>query len=112
MSDNNEMLKAVIFDFNGVIINDEDIHHELINDILLGENLRPDASEYQDLCLGRSDRACLLDVLSRRGRMVSDEYLDNLIEAKTTAYRQKIEALDELPILSRIKRFFNPFTTA
>lgn len=105
MSDNNEMLKAVIFDFNGVIINDEDIHQELINEILLGENLRPDAEEYQDLCLGRSDRACLLDILSRRGRMVSDEYLDNLIEAKTTAYRQKIEALKELPIYPELKDF-------
>ncbi|EAZ90298.1 HAD family hydrolase [Crocosphaera chwakensis] len=99
------MLKAVIFDFNGVIINDEDIHQELINEILLGENLRPDAEEYQDLCLGRSDRACLLDILSRRGRMVSDEYLDNLIEAKTTAYRQKIEALKELPIYPELKDF-------
>ncbi len=105
MSDNNEMLKAVIFDFNGVIINDEDIHQELINEILLGENLRPDASEYQDLCLGRSDRACLLNILSRRGRMVSDEYLDNLIEAKTTAYRQRIDTLDELPIYPELKDF-------
>ncbi|MDJ0658413.1 MAG: HAD family phosphatase [Crocosphaera sp.] len=99
------MLKAVIFDFNGVIINDEEIHQELINEILLGENLRPDPSEYQELCLGRSDRACLLDILSRRGRMVSDDYLDTLIEGKTMAYRQRIESLDELPIYPELKDF-------
>ncbi|ACB50290.1 putative HAD-superfamily hydrolase, subfamily IA, variant 3 [Crocosphaera subtropica ATCC 51142] len=105
MSDSNEMLKAVIFDFNGVIINDEEIHQELINEILLGENLRPDPSEYQELCLGRSDRACLLDILSRRGRMVSDDYLDNLIEAKTLAYRKRINTLEELPIYPELKDF-------
>ncbi|MDJ0842888.1 HAD family hydrolase [Crocosphaera sp.] len=99
------MLKAVIFDFNGVIINDEEIHQELINEILLGENLRPDPLEYQELCLGRSDRACLLDILSRRGRMVSDDYLDSLIEGKTIAYRQRIESLDELPIYPELKDF-------
>ncbi|MGK7956032.1 MAG: HAD family hydrolase [Crocosphaera sp.] len=99
------MLKAIIFDFNGVIINDEEIHQDLINEILLGENLRPDASEYQELCLGRSDRACLLNILSRRGRVVSDEYLDNLIKAKTLAYRQRIESLEALPIYAEVKDF-------
>ena len=34
-------LKAVLFNFNGVIINDKIIHQQLINDLLLGENLRP-----------------------------------------------------------------------
>lgn len=99
------MLKAVIFDFNGVIINDEEIHQELINEVLLGENLRPEPSDYQELCLGRSDRACLLDILSRRGRVVSDDYLNNLIQGKTNAYRQKIEALEELPIYPELKDF-------
>ncbi|MGB5595100.1 MAG: HAD family hydrolase, partial [Crocosphaera sp.] len=99
------MLKAVIFDFNGVIINDEAIHQQLIEEILLGENLRPDASEYQEICLGRSDRACLKDILYRRGRVVSDDYLDKLIEAKTLAYRQIIESLDELPIYPETKDF-------
>ncbi len=99
------MLKAVIFDFNGVIINDEEIHQELINEILLGENLRPDASEYEELCLGRRDRACLSDILSRRGRVVSDDYLDNLIAAKTLAYRQRIESLEQLPIYPELKDF-------
>ncbi len=48
-------LKAIIFDFNGVIINDEAIHQQLIDDLLLGENLRPSGKEYQQICLGKSD---------------------------------------------------------
>ncbi|GBF82557.1 HAD family hydrolase [Aphanothece sacrum] len=99
------MLKAILFDFNGVIINDEAIHRELINDILLRENLRPDTSDYQQLCLGRSDRACLQNILSRRGRFVSEEYLKKLIEAKHQAYRKRIESLEKLPIYSGLNEF-------
>jgi HAD superfamily hydrolase (TIGR01509 family) len=95
-------LKAILFDFNGVIINDEPIHQQLIDDILLGENLRPDASEFRELCLGRSDRACLQAILSRRGRFVSDVYLDKLIQIKTQAYQQHISELEQLPIYQEI----------
>ena len=98
-------LKAVLLDFNGVIINDESIHQELIADILISENLRPDESEFQTLCLGRSDRACLRDILGQRGRVVSDKYLDNLIQKKTQAYQQKLESLDDLPIYPGIEEF-------
>ena len=99
------MLKAVIFDFNGVIINDEAIHQELINEILLGENLRPDPAEYQEFCLGRSDRACLQEILSRRGRLVTNEYLDKLIANKALAYRKRIETLEDLPIYPEVADF-------
>ena len=98
-------LKAVLLDFNGVIINDESIHQELIADILISENLRPDESEFQTLCLGRSDRACLRDILAQRGRVVSDKYLDNLIQKKTQAYQQKLESLDDLPIYPGLEEF-------
>ena len=98
-------LKAVLFDFNGVIINDESIHQELVEEILLTENLRPSTADYQEVCLGRSDRVCLRDILARRGRIVSDEYLDKLIRAKANAYRQRLEGLTELPIYPGLKDF-------
>ena len=100
-------LKAILLDLNGVIINDESIHEELINEILLGENLRPEALEYKELCLGRSDRACLKDILSRRGRFVPDDYLSKLIESKTKAYQQKLEQLEILPIYPDTEAFLD-----
>lgn len=98
-------LKAVLLDFNGVIINDEPIHQELIGDILINENLRPDNLEFQDFCLGRSDRSCLRAILKQRGRIVSEKYLDNLIQKKTQAYQQRLEQLDILPIYPEIAEF-------
>jgi beta-phosphoglucomutase len=98
-------LKAILFDFNGVIINDEPIHQQLIDEILLKENLRPSTSEYQDFCLGRSDRACLGDILFRRGRVVSEDYLTKLIATKAKAYQHCLEQLDILPIYPGLEEF-------
>jgi HAD superfamily hydrolase (TIGR01509 family) len=91
-------LKAVLFDFNGVIINDEPIHEQLIEELLLAENLRSKPDEIRKFCLGRSDRACLTDLLTYRGRPVSNVYLDQLIQRKSIAYQQRLEQLEELPI--------------
>ena len=91
------VLKAVLFDFNGVIINDEPLHDKLLEQILLDENLRPNPAEFRELCLGRTDRACLNDLLARRGRVVSDEYLSKLIAKKSLAYAQQIAEIEQLP---------------
>lgn len=98
-------LKAVFLDFSGVIINDEAIDRESIADILLDENLRADEDEYSQYCRGRSDRACLQDILANRGRILSDEYLEQLLETKARNYRQKIEQLSELPIATNLGEF-------
>lgn len=97
------MLKVILFDFNGVIINDEPIHRSLIEEILLGENLRPSLAEFQQVCLGRSDRTALREILSLRGRVISDEYLDKLVETKAQKYRERLEQLEELPIYPEVK---------
>lgn len=91
-------LKAVLFDFNGIIINDEAIHRELIEALLLSENMRPDLTEFNQVCLGRSDRACLNDLLHRRGRVVTPSYLDKLIERKSQQYQVKLASLNRLPL--------------
>jgi len=91
------MLKAILFDFNGVIINDEPLHEKLIGQLLIEENLRLKPGEFQSTCLGRSDRACLSDLLTRRGRMVTEDYLTNLIHRKSRAYQQELATIEELP---------------
>ncbi|PSO49323.1 MAG: HAD family phosphatase [Cyanobacteria bacterium SW_9_44_58] len=105
-------LKAVLFDFNGVIINDEPIHKALIEEILLGENLRPNAQEHNDVCLGRSDRACLETILSRRGRVVTKEYLDKLLAKKADMYRKRLENEETFPIYVGIENFIQELWSA
>lgn len=91
-------LKAVLFDFNGVIINDEPLHEKLIEQLLIEENLRLQSGEYWQVCVGRSDRACLTELLTRKGRNVTEAYLDELIKRKSNAYCKQLEILEKLPI--------------
>ena len=98
-------LKAILFDFNGVIINDETIHQQLIDELLLGENLPPSGSQFRQYCLGRSDRACIRDILKSRGRVVREEYLDKLIKKKGAGYHQIISQMETLPKCDGIIEF-------
>lgn len=91
-------LKAVLFDFNGVIFDDEFVHQKLVDQILLAENLRPQPDAYQQFCLGRSDRACLKDLLTNQGRVVTDAYLEVLITRKSQAYQRCLDVIDQLPL--------------
>lgn len=91
-------LKAVLFNFNGVIIKDEAIHQQLIEEILIEENLRPSPQEYREICLGRSDRVCISELLKRRGRFVTESYLNQLVIRKAGAYQCQLETLSKLPI--------------
>jgi len=100
-------LKAVLFDFNGVIINDEPVHEKLIEEILLAENLRPQGGEFQRFCLGRSDRACLRDILNHRGRVVNETYLTQLIDRKAKAYTLQLEAIEELPLFPGLEELIS-----
>jgi len=99
------MLKAILLDFNGVIINDEAIHRELVEDLLLQENLAPIAKDYPQCCLGRGDRACLRELLVRRGRAISEDYLSKLVAIKTKAYRQRLYSLESIPIYPGLEPF-------
>ncbi|MEM8505729.1 MAG: HAD family phosphatase [Cyanobacteria bacterium P01_D01_bin.1] len=91
-------LKAALFSFNGIIINDEDIRQELSNQLLLAENLRPDADDYKQVCFGRSDRACIKALLAQRGRTTSDEAIDKMLVKKSAGYQDWLESLEKLPL--------------
>jgi beta-phosphoglucomutase len=91
-------LKAAFFSFNGIIISDEDIRQTLSEQILLAENLRPNPDDYHDVCLGRSDRACLKALLAQRGRTVNDEALSKLLNQESATYQTWLESQAKLPL--------------
>ncbi|MEA5603606.1 HAD family phosphatase [Nostoc sp. UHCC 0252] len=91
-------LKAVLFDFNGVIINDEPIHLQLIDEILIQENLQPQKVSERQASLGRSDRACFQQLLANRGRVGDENYLTQLLYRKAEAYVVELGKIEKLPL--------------
>jgi HAD superfamily hydrolase (TIGR01509 family) len=106
------VLKAVLLDFNGVIIDDEPIHQQLLQELLLGENLRSDGDEFQRYCVGRTDRTCIQDLLASRGRVVTPRRLDELIAMKAAAYQQALQQLDPLPLFAGVRSCIARFRAA
>ncbi|KPQ35086.1 MAG: beta-phosphoglucomutase [Phormidesmis priestleyi Ana] len=91
-------LKAALFGFSGIIIDDEAIRQTLSEQVLLDENLRPNPDDYRDVCLGRSDRACLKALLTQRGRNVTDETLDKLLAKESATYQNWLDQQETLPL--------------
>ena len=91
-------LKAALFGFSGIIINDEDVRKTLSEQVLLAENLRPSEDDYYEVCLGKSDRACLKALLYQRGRDVNNETLDKLLAQESATYLDWLAGLAKPPI--------------
>jgi beta-phosphoglucomutase len=105
-------LKAVLFDFNGVIINDEAIHERLLEQVLLEENLRFKPEEFRQYALGRSDRVALMELCELRGRVLTESALQHLMQRKLQAYQATLQTMETLPIYEGIVDFIQTLRSA
>ena len=84
------MLRAVIFDFNGIIVDDEPIHFELFRRVLEEEGIALSEKDYYARYLGMDDRGCFTTVYRDQGRSISDKQVAGLIVRKAVYYQEAI----------------------
>lgn len=85
------MLRAIIFDFNGILVDDEPIHLEMFQKVLREEGLSLDESEYCSRYLGMDDRGCFRAFYQDHGRKLDEPFLAELVRRKAVYYRDTIE---------------------
>jgi beta-phosphoglucomutase len=85
------MLRAVIFDFNGIIVDDEPIHFELFRRVLNEEGITLTEEEYYARYLGFDDRGAFTAVYRKHGQPLRQPKLDQLIERKAAYYQEDIK---------------------
>lgn len=85
------MIRAVIFDFNGVLVDDEIVHFELFREVLQQEGVTIDATMYHDRYLGYDDRGCFDAALRDGGQTADAARLDELIARKGKRYFEVAE---------------------
>jgi len=86
-------LRVVIFDFNGVIVDDEPIHLELFRAVLAEEGIALSDEDYHEKYLGYDDRGCFAAALAGAGRdreANDSAFINELIERKAALYRAAI----------------------
>src|SRR5918992_586453 len=96
------MIKAIFFDFNGVIINDETIQMKAYQEILRGHQIDLTEEWYMS-SLGMDDRTFVKSMFERAKRPLTDPVLETVMGAKTDLHRQMIE--DELPLFPGVLTF-------
>lgn len=86
-------LRSVIFDFNGVIVDDEPLHLELFRVVLAEEGIALSDEDYHKKYLGYDDRGCFIAAFADAGREreANDAaFIVELIERKAALYRAAI----------------------
>jgi beta-phosphoglucomutase-like phosphatase (HAD superfamily) len=81
-------IAAVIFDFNGVLVDDESIHCALFMEVLAEEGITLSEEDYHQCYLGYDDRKCFEAVLRDSQRSTNSDHLDQLISRKAKRYAE------------------------
>jgi HAD superfamily hydrolase (TIGR01509 family) len=80
---------AVLFDFNGVLVDDEPIHFEAFRELLEAAGVKLEFAEYQRY-LGYDDRSTFEAIFTSRDARPSEQELRRYVRAKQAAYLRRL----------------------
>ncbi len=104
------MIKAILFDFNGVIINDEPLQMQAYKEVLEAEGIALTEKDYYG-SLGMDDVTFLKAAFARSGKELTADQTTKILDQKTQSHRALIA--DEIPffpgVINLIKEARNHF---
>ena len=86
------MIQAVLFDFNGVLVDDEPQHCEALQRVLADDGITLTRDEYYARYLGLDDRAGFVEAYRRAQRTLTTEFLNFLVDKKSKIYLELVES--------------------
>lgn len=86
------MIRAIFFDFNGVIVDDEPLHFELFKKVLAEEGVELTRERYYEQYLGMDDFNCLKQASQDLAKPFSEDQIESLIRRKAEYYQTEISA--------------------
>ncbi|MCE7965929.1 HAD family phosphatase [Nitrospirales bacterium NOB] len=84
-------LRAIIFDFDGVIADTEPLHFSALRQVLADIGITLTETEYYADYLGFDDRGCFLAALRANDRDVTSALLADLMDRKAQAYLKAVQ---------------------
>jgi phosphoglycolate phosphatase len=91
------MSSAILFDFNGVLINDEPLHCEALIHTLAEFGIDLDRDTYYREYLGFDDRECFRYSFTRANRPADPDSIADATERKNAAYERRLR--NSLPMV-------------
>jgi len=96
-------MRAIIFDFDGVIADTEPLHFEGLRRTLADIDILLTEQDYYAHYLGFDDRGCIIEALRINQRQITDSTIQDLMSKKATSYLASIR--DHLVIFPGVKEF-------
>ncbi|MDM7923741.1 MAG: HAD family phosphatase [Pyrinomonadaceae bacterium] len=96
------MIKAILMDWNGVVINDEQVQCEAYKSVFKEHGVELTDEGYYAR-MGMNDRAFTTSVFEEAGKTLDDATLAGLIEAKGAKWRESIEK--DIPLFPGVENF-------
>jgi beta-phosphoglucomutase len=84
------MIRAVIFDLDGTLVDTEPIHFAAFNEVLRPEGIEIPRDEYFARLIGLNDHDCFAVVLRENRMAAGEEHLAGLIARKTGLYQAMV----------------------
>ena len=84
-------MRGILFDFNGVLVDDEELHCRFLRETLAEAGIALSDHDYYEVYLGFDDRGCFLNALAAAGRPVSPEQVAALSARKASLYATHVE---------------------
>lgn len=81
---------AVIFDFDGVIVDTEPLHFKAFNQVLLSYHLQISWDDYCTIYMGFDDRDAFTEIFKQHSLTLQPPLLKSLIQEKTDAFQSII----------------------
>ena len=91
------MLSAVIFDFDGVIVNTEPLHFRAMQEVLAPLGLGYSWEDYVAVYIGFDDRDALRERFKRADKTLADADLPDLVRRKADAFERLVIAEGAVP---------------
>jgi beta-phosphoglucomutase len=101
-SERRDMIKALLLDFNGIVINDEPIQHAVYRDLFKADGIDVTDEVYYSR-LGMDDKTFVASILEEAGREVDAGRVFEVTAAKTQKWREAVAS--ELPLFPGIENF-------
>jgi beta-phosphoglucomutase len=97
-------LRAVVFDFDGVIVNSEPLHYRALHDALLTVEVQITEEEYWGSYLAYDNRGAIQRALERHHQTVTPERLERLAAHMVTRFRELIPEIPVFPGATELVR--------
>jgi HAD superfamily hydrolase (TIGR01509 family) len=95
--------EAVLFDFNGVLVDDEAQHCEALQHVLADEGITLTREQYYAQYLGLDDRTGFAEAYRRANRTLTTELMEHLVALKSQVYLQLVAT--SLQLVSGAREF-------